>query len=133
MHGNQQSDWVFTLGGEIELRLDELLGQLGSVFQEAMDRLDKGDVAEVLKERSFNSARGPIRASAGVRIRTAGQASAASTSNTEARRPDQPINTPQPAPPRTANQPNATYRRRCSPSPAIGAWSPNCRACRVRI
>ncbi|MBF9029976.1 Hsp20/alpha crystallin family protein [Rhodobacterales bacterium HKCCE3408] len=55
---------------EIDLRLGGLLGQLGSALSEALSTLE--DQGEVRRETTFDSDRGPVRASAGIRIRTVG-------------------------------------------------------------
>lgn len=73
---------------EIDIRLGGLLGELGSALSEALSKLE--DAGEVHRETVFDSGKGPVRASAGIRIRTlGGQRSAASE-----RRTDKPVNTP---------------------------------------
>jgi hypothetical protein len=78
---------------EIDLRLGDLLGQLGEALVQAAGNLDAGGSSEILREREFGPPGSPIRASAGVRIRTLGGAAASS----HVRRTDKPINTPQSA------------------------------------
>ena len=75
---------------QIDLRLGGLLGELGSALSEALNRLD--DQGEVRRETVFESDKGPIRASAGVRIRTLGGTHSA-RNTTRGRSPDQPVNT----------------------------------------
>lgn len=77
---------------EIDLRLGDLLGQLGDALSQAAENLDVGDSSEILREREFGAPGSPIKASAGVRIRTLG--GTAKTSS--ARRPDKPVNTTKP-------------------------------------
>jgi HSP20 family molecular chaperone IbpA len=86
---------------DIDLRLGGLLGQLGSALTEALSRLE--DQGEVHHETTFDSARGPIRASAGIRIRTLGDAKPSRS----ARRPDQPVNAAPRTQPRPSPEPEA--------------------------
>lgn len=73
-------------GEDLTLRLDGLLGQLGTALSEALTRLEEqGDVHH---EATIDGPRGPIRASTGIRIRTLG----ASVPGGTARRPDRPVN-----------------------------------------
>lgn len=78
---------------EIDLRLGGLLGQLGSALNEALSRLD--EQGEVHHETTIDSDRGPVRASAGIRIRTLGSAAAKASG----RRPENPVNAASPAAP----------------------------------
>jgi len=77
---------------EIEQGLGGLLGELGSALTEALKRLD--GQGEVQHETTFDSPRGPVRASTGIRIRTLGGAARPPAG----RRPDAPVNTPRSAP-----------------------------------
>ena len=76
---------------QIDIRLGGLLGEIGAAVSEALEKLD-GD-GEVHTIRTFDSGRGPVRASAGIRIRPIG-----GTAPKTSRAPDAPINTPEPAP-----------------------------------
>jgi len=87
---------------QIDLRLGGLLGELGAALNEAIERLDGQGAGEVHTEHTFDSGRGPVRASAGIRIRTLGGTPSATTRAT-----DQPINTPQ----KTARSPQANPPR----------------------
>jgi HSP20 family molecular chaperone IbpA len=78
---------------EIDLRLGDLLGQLGEALHEAAGRLGQGESGEIRRERSFDTGDGPIRASAGIRISTLGGAAAARA--TQTRRPENPVNRPE--------------------------------------
>ncbi len=73
---------------EIELGLGGLLGELGTALTEALKRLD--GQGEVQHETTFDSPRGPVRASTGIRIRTLGGAARSAGG----RRTDAPINSP---------------------------------------
>lgn len=84
---------------EIDLRLGDLLGQLGDALAEAAERLETGDSGEVRREREFDTGAGPIRASAGIKISTLGGAARAARTTSGGRRPDTPVNTPAPAAP----------------------------------
>jgi HSP20 family molecular chaperone IbpA len=84
---------------EIDLRLGDLLGQLGDVLAEAAERLESGDSGEVRREREFDTGSGPIRASAGIRISTLGARTGTARPPSGGRRPDRPVNTPQPEAP----------------------------------
>ena len=75
---------------QIDLRLGGLLGELGSALTEAIEKLDAQGAGEVQTERTFDTVRGPVRASAGIRIRTLG-----GEMRQETRSPEKPINTPQ--------------------------------------
>lgn len=88
-------------GSEIDLRLGDLLGQIGEALSEAAERLESGDSGEIRRERDFDTGSGPIRASAGIRISTpggqarkSGATGGQAGSQTGGRRPDQPVNTP---------------------------------------
>ncbi|MEM0935461.1 MAG: Hsp20/alpha crystallin family protein [Pseudomonadota bacterium] len=59
--------------GEIDTRLSGLLGALGASLSDAIDRLDAEDSAEFRQAQEIRTARGPLRAEAGVRVRFAGQ------------------------------------------------------------
>ncbi|MEM9757477.1 MAG: Hsp20/alpha crystallin family protein, partial [Pseudomonadota bacterium] len=61
---------------------------------EALAKLDTLGEGEIRQDHTFESAKGPIRASAGIRIRPAGGAAPAPGS----RRPETPINTPKSTP-----------------------------------
>ena len=74
---------------QIDIRLGGLLGEIGAAVSEALEKLD-GD-GEVHTIRTFDSGRGPVRASAGIRIRPLGGGASHS-----ARAPDRPINDPKP-------------------------------------
>ncbi len=58
--------------GDIDLKLGNLLGELGSALSEMIDRLDQGTTGEIRRDREFTTERGPVRAQAGIRIRLAG-------------------------------------------------------------
>ena len=94
---------------EIDLRLGDLLGQLGDALAEAAERLENGDSGEVRREREFDTGSGPIRASAGIKISTLGArvqtSGKPSGGPSEGRRPDTPVNTPGPAAPEAASGP----------------------------
>ena len=77
---------------QIDIRLGGLLGEIGAAVSEALEKLD-GD-GEVHTIRTFDSGRGPVRASAGIRIRPLGGGDSQS-----GRAPDRPINDPEPATP----------------------------------
>lgn len=79
---------------QIDLRLGGLLGELGSALTEAIEKLDAQGAGEVQTERTFDSGAGPVRASAGVRIRTLGGTTSAAR---QTRAPDKPVNRPAPA------------------------------------
>jgi HSP20 family molecular chaperone IbpA len=74
----------------IDIRLGGLLGELGSALNEAIEKLGQDGTGEIRTERTFDSGNGPVRASAGVRIRTLGGSAPGET-----RAFDQPINTPE--------------------------------------
>jgi HSP20 family molecular chaperone IbpA len=78
----------------IDVRLGDILGQLGSALDEAADRLEQGEGSEIRRERQFDTGKGPVRASVGLRIRTLG-----GEAPQTGRRPETPINTPTPAKP----------------------------------
>jgi HSP20 family molecular chaperone IbpA len=58
--------------GEIDLKLGNLLGELGTALSEMIGRLEQGSTGEILRDREFTTDRGPVRAQAGIRIRLAG-------------------------------------------------------------
>ena len=77
---------------EIDLRLGDLLGHLGEALDEVASRLVDAaeDGSEIRREKMFETGTGPVRASAGIRIRTLG-----GSEETHFRRPpEKPINTP---------------------------------------
>ena len=76
----------------IDVRLGDILGQLGSALDEATEQLAQGEGSEIRRERQFDTGKGPVRASVGVRVRTLGGEIRAE------RRPEQPINTPKATP-----------------------------------
>jgi len=57
---------------DLDMRLNGLLGALGSTLTEALDRLDAQDGAELRRFEEIQTTRGPLRAEAGLRIRFAG-------------------------------------------------------------
>ena len=57
----------------IDLRLGDLFGELGEALSEMIDRLDEGGSGEIRRDHRIETARGPIRAQAGIRIRMAGR------------------------------------------------------------
>jgi len=71
---------------EIDLRLDGLLGTLGSALGEMVERLEQGEAGEVRRSHEVNTPRGPIRAETGVRVRF-GLGGAADNSETAAPKP----------------------------------------------
>lgn len=81
---------------EIELGLGGLLGELGTALTEALKRLD--GQGEVQHETTFDSPRGPVRASTGIRIRTVGGAARPAAG----RRTDAPVNAPRRETPQAA-------------------------------
>lgn len=56
----------------IDIRLGDLFGDLGAALTEMIERLDAGADGEVRRVHEFDTARGPIRAQAGIRIRMGG-------------------------------------------------------------
>jgi HSP20 family molecular chaperone IbpA len=56
----------------IDIRLGDLFGDLGAALTEMIERLDAGTDGEVRRVHEFDTARGPIRAQAGIRIRMGG-------------------------------------------------------------
>ncbi|MEM1273967.1 MAG: Hsp20/alpha crystallin family protein [Pseudomonadota bacterium] len=80
---------------EIDLRLGGLLGELGSALSEAINRLDANGEGVVHQEKTFDIGNGPIRASAGIRIRPLG----AGAASTPSRAPEKPVNAPEPQAP----------------------------------
>lgn len=56
----------------IDIRLGDLLGDLGAALTEMIERLDAGADGEVRRVHEFDTARGPIRTQAGIRIRMGG-------------------------------------------------------------
>ncbi|MEM1428649.1 MAG: hypothetical protein AAGG09_04250 [Pseudomonadota bacterium] len=58
---------------DLDMRLGGLLGALGSSLTEAIEKLDAQDSAELHRSHEIDTARGPLRAEAGVRIRFAGE------------------------------------------------------------
>lgn len=82
---------------DIDLRLGDVLGHLGSALDEVVSRLgDAQDGGEIRRERRFDTEKGPIRASAGIRIRSLGDT--ASVVAPQPRSPDKPINPNRKAP-----------------------------------
>lgn len=80
---------------QIDLRLGDLLGQLGEALEEAAGRLADGESGEIRRERQFETGRGPIRASAGIRIRTLGESLEEREGGAGPRpRPEEPVNAP---------------------------------------
>lgn len=59
-------------GEQIDLRLGDLLGELGSALSEMMGRLESGSSQEMRRDYTVETARGPMRAETGIRIRVAG-------------------------------------------------------------
>lgn len=99
----RKSSPIADAANEIDLRLGDLLGHLGEALDEVVSRIaDADEQGEIRKERTFDTGNGPIRASAGIRIRTLPNSQSASTE----RQPDRPVNpdqvpvdpTPAPAP-----------------------------------
>ena len=85
---------------DIDLRLGDVLGHLGSALDEVVSRLgDAQDGGEIRRERRFDTEKGPIRASAGIRIRSLGDP--ASIVAPQSRSPDKPINPNRKTPTRT--------------------------------
>lgn len=106
--------------GEIDLKLGDLLGHLGEALDEITTRLSDEEGGEIRRERQFDTGSGPIRATAGVTIRTLG-GSATTTRTMPERRPDQPIR-PQkkPAAPDTPPEPR---RVEATVFEEAGQWS----------
>lgn len=80
--------FFLSAGAEIDLRLCDLLGELGSMPEAAADRLDDAEDKEIRRESTFQTCRGPVRASAGIRIRSAGRGGSA------ARGAEEPVDVP---------------------------------------
>lgn len=79
---------------EIDIRLDGLLGELGKTLGDVLGKLEQG-VSEVQQTRNFQTPRGPVRAEAGIRIRTLGGRSSPEPSQSF----EQPLQSePEPAP-----------------------------------
>ncbi|ARE42203.1 Gas vesicle protein GvpH, heat shock protein Hsp20 [Rhodovulum sp. P5] len=77
-------------GEEIDVRLGDLLGDLGSALSEMMDRLESGQSQEVRRDYSVDTGKGPIRAETGIRVRVAGQ----EVGSTRQPRAPRPVNRP---------------------------------------
>ena len=61
-----------TPGADLDTALGGLLGTLGSALSEMLARLDEGGSGTVSRAQEFETAHGPIRAQAGIRIRMGG-------------------------------------------------------------
>lgn len=70
---------------EVDARLVDLFGHLGSALTEALSRLE--EQGEVHHETTIDTERGPVGASAGIRIRTLGSA----VRQPPGRRPERPV------------------------------------------
>jgi HSP20 family molecular chaperone IbpA len=81
----------------IDLRLGDLFGELGAALTEMIGRLDEGGSGEIRREHRIETARGPIRTQAGIRIRMGGLDAAGG--GHDPARPRAPRVTPAPAPP----------------------------------
>ncbi|MEL6207370.1 MAG: Hsp20/alpha crystallin family protein [Pseudomonadota bacterium] len=57
---------------DLDLRLDGLLGKLGGTLGEMLERLDSGETAEFRRDHEVQTARGPLRAETGIRVRMGG-------------------------------------------------------------
>lgn len=57
---------------DIDINIGKLIGNLGEAVNEIINRLDDGKSGEVTREHVFDTANGPIRAQAGVRLRMGG-------------------------------------------------------------
>lgn len=96
---------------EVEVRLGGILGEMGAALTDALSKIDAQGSGDVQHEVTFDSGKGPVRASAGIRIRPLG-GSAAKTKSDASRDPSKPVNTSgstpktqhtKPAEPQTAN------------------------------
>lgn len=74
---------------EIDLRLEGLLGKLGATLGDMLDGLERGESGEMRRIHDFQTARGPVRAETGVRIRMGlgGESSPSPTPQTRTPRP----------------------------------------------
>lgn len=57
---------------EIDARLTDLFGELGSALVDMIHRLDAGSDGELWREQMFETEKGPVRAQAGIRLRVGG-------------------------------------------------------------
>lgn len=57
---------------EIDLRLDGLLGKLGSSLGDLLEKLETNETAELHRTHEFPTKRGPLRAETGIRMRIGG-------------------------------------------------------------
>lgn len=86
-------------GATIDLRLGDLLGELGHALTEMMGRLETGGSQEIRRDYTIETGKGPLRAETGIRVRVAGAAAPSA-------RP-QPVNRPRAAASRPAPEPAA--------------------------
>lgn len=89
---------------EIDIRLGDLLGELGTALQEAANRVHEAGEGEVRRESTWQTGSGPVRASAGIRIRTLGAGDGGATPKTD-RDPGRPVNRDTPKQPEAAEPP----------------------------
>ena len=76
----------------LDLNLNGLLGTLGEAFNEAVSRLEQGQTGSSESTRTFETPKGPLRATSGVRVRVGGLDAGKAAAKA------QPINPRRPAP-----------------------------------
>ena len=93
------------VGEEIDLRLGDLLGELGQALTDMVGRLDSG-TQEIRRDYTIETGKGPLRAETGIRVRVAGTAAPPSRPQ-PVNRPPQSRTNPTTVPAETAPRPLA--------------------------
>lgn len=75
----------------MDVRLDGLLGKLGSTLGDMLDRLEQGETGEIRKSHEVQTPRGPLRAETGIKVRLGGLSGEAPATASR------PVNRPSPS------------------------------------